>query len=348
MRTATGIVGLLAASLLAAAAMAGGPAPKAAPSTGSGQAAWLKDIPYRIVHETYRPSGASGSSDDNNWELFSIRADGSDPQNLTKTPDVNEMYPHVSPDGKMISFVVNAGKGEATRRSGWVMNMDGTGRRKIADDAREVFWVGDGKTLGILPQEFPTKYVDEDWASKGLLFYDLATGKTTPHPNKDLFHLYNTCSSADGEWLVSTIHGGLGFDHAIIAFAIGGTKAFNLNLGGCRPDFSPDMKHVCWGSDDFHLGIADLDFSGGKVTTKNARTLFSSAEPNKIYHIDWSPDGRYVAFSRGPQPNNLKPPCEMLGLVAKGWNICVGNVATGEWAEVTHDGLANKEPDWAP
>jgi hypothetical protein len=301
--------------------------------------AWLKDIPFRIVFETYR---------DNNWELYSTRADGSDPVNLTKTPDVDELYPHVSPDGTRISFVVNSGKGDTRTRSGWIMKFDGTGRKKVADDAREVFWTGDGKSLGILPQEFPKRYVDEDWASKGLLFYDLETGQTAPHPNKDLFHLYNTCSSADNKWLVTTVHGGMGFDHAIVAFERTGGKVFNLGLGGCRPDFSPDMKHVCWGSDDFHLGIAEMDLAPGKAAVRNVRTLFTSAEPMKIYHIDWSPDGQYVAFSRGPQDTNLKPPVEMLGLPAKGWNLCVGNVATGEWAQITTDGLSNKEPDWVP
>jgi Tol biopolymer transport system component len=330
----------LAAGLLAAGAMesTGKAAPKSE-APAKAPPAWLKDIPYRIVYETFR---------DNNWELYSIRADGSDPVNLTKTSDVNEMYPHVSPDGTKVSFVVNTGEGKTRRRSGWYMNLDGTGRKKVADDAREVFWNGDGTALGILPQEFPDKYVDEDWASKGLVFYDLATGKTTPHPNKDLFHLYNTCCSSDNKWLVTTVHGGMGFGHAIVAFEVGGGKVFNLGLPGCRPDFSPDMKHVCWGADDFHLGIADLELAPGKASVRNIRTLISGAEPMKVYHIDWSPDGKYVAFSTGPQDKNIEAPVEMLGLRAKGWNLCVGNVATGEWAPITTDGPSNKEPDWAP
>jgi hypothetical protein len=297
----------LAAGLLAAGAMesTGKAAPKAE-APAKAPPAWLKEIPYRIVYETFR---------DNNWELYSIRADGSDPINLTKTPDVNEMYPHVSPDGTKVSFVVNTGEGKARRRSGWYMNLDGTGRKKVADDAREVFWNGDGTALGVLPQEFPDKYVDEDWASKGLVFYDLATSKTTPHLNKDLFHLYNTCCSSDNKWLVTTVHGGMGFGHAIVAFEGGGGKVFNLGLPGCRPDFSPDMKHVCWGADDFHLGIADLELAPGKAAVRNVRTLISSAEPMKVYHIDWSPDGKYVAFSTGPQDKNIEAPsrCSVCG-----------------------------------
>ena len=115
--------------------------------------AWLKEIPYRIVYESFR---------DGNWEIMQVNADGSNPVNLTKTPDVNEMYPHVSPDGTKIAFLVNAGKGEGIRRSAWYMNFDGTGRTKVADDMREVCWNGDGTALAMLPAESPDKYVHED------------------------------------------------------------------------------------------------------------------------------------------------------------------------------------------
>jgi Tol biopolymer transport system component len=335
----------IAATCLAAArSEAAAPAPASAtPTRAAADApaapAWLKEIPYKIVFETFR---------DNNWELFMMNADGSDPVNLTKTPDVDEFFPHVSPDGTKVSFMVHTGKGDARRRSAWYMNIDGTGRTKVADDAREASWSPDSKSIAVLKTEFPNHYVDEDWSSRGLAIYDLATGKLTDHPNKDLYHLYNLCWSPDGNWFVTTVHGGMGFDHAIVAFEVKGGKIFNLGLSGCRPDLSPDGKRIAWGADDFHLGIADLDLAPGKATVRNVRTLITSAEPMKVYHVDWSPDGKFVAFSRGPQDKDLKPPVEMIGLRAKGWNICVGNVATGEWVQITTDGNSNKEPDWAP
>ena len=73
----------------------------------------LKASPHRIVHETYH---------NNNWELFTRNADGSDERNLTNTPGVNELYPQVSPDGERICFLVDTGKGRATVRSLWIMN----------------------------------------------------------------------------------------------------------------------------------------------------------------------------------------------------------------------------------
>src|SRR6266487_5357001 len=42
----------------------------------------LKSYPHKIVYETNR---------DGNWELYLVNADGSDPVNLTRTPEVDEL-----------------------------------------------------------------------------------------------------------------------------------------------------------------------------------------------------------------------------------------------------------------
>src|SRR5580698_3892528 len=48
---------------------------------------------HKLVYETNR---------DGNWELYVCNADGSHPVNLTRTPDVGELYPKPSPDGTKI------------------------------------------------------------------------------------------------------------------------------------------------------------------------------------------------------------------------------------------------------
>ena len=63
----------------------------------------LKAIPFKIIYETYRETDGR-----ENWELFLIDADGSNAINLTQTKDVDEMYPHASPDGTKICFAADA------------------------------------------------------------------------------------------------------------------------------------------------------------------------------------------------------------------------------------------------
>lgn len=68
----------------------------------------FENYPYKIVYETYR---------ENNWELYMVNVDGLHPINLTRTPDVDELYPHASPDGTKICFVADEGEKESKIRA---------------------------------------------------------------------------------------------------------------------------------------------------------------------------------------------------------------------------------------
>ncbi len=142
----------------------------------------LQKLPYKIAYECY----VNG-----NWEIFVMNADGTKQVNITKTPDVHEHYPQISPDGRKIAFSVDSGDGRNTIRSLWVMDINGRNRKKVADYAREPFWGRDSNTLCYLEQEYP-RWSVTDYYTKGIQFYDLKTGKTRAHPNSaNLHHLYN-------------------------------------------------------------------------------------------------------------------------------------------------------------
>jgi len=141
----------------------------------------------------------------------------------------------------------------------------------------------------------------------------------------------------------------MGYKHAILAIEADGMRVFDLHMPGCRPDISPDGKRVAWGASDWALRAGDLDFSGPEPKVTNHRDIVTSTKPMKIYHVDWSPDGRYITFSRGPSHKSLGHAPEIVGIPAEGWDICVADAAaTNRWAPVTSDGKSNKEPDWAP
>ena len=299
----------------------------------------LKTVPFKIVYETYQ---------DGNWELFQVNADGSQPVNLTRTPKLNELYPHVSPDGTKICFLCDEGEGDAKVRNVYVMNRDGTGRQQVATNGRDPCWNPAGTTIVYLPGEFE-KYTVRDYASKGIAVFDLARRVRENHPNPDIHHLYNICCTPDGKWYVATVHAGMGFGHAILAIEAQGKKVVNLKIPGCRPDVSCDGKRIAWGADDYTLCAADLDFSGPEPKVVNRHNVVKSEKPLEAYHVDWSPDGKYVAFSRGPTHKRLGYPPEMIGVQAEGWDLWVADAAaTNRWMAITTDGRSNKEPDWAP
>ena len=299
----------------------------------------LKKVACRIVFESYQ---------DQNWDLFMVRADGSERVNLTRTRDVNEPDPHVSPDGTKVCFLVDEGKGENTVRTVWCMNLDGTDRRLVARGGREPFWMADGRSIVYLKSEFE-KFTAMDFATKGLIVHCLATGRDQSHPNAYLQHLYCVGATPDGKWYISTVHAGMDFTHAILAIQAQGPQVFNLKIPGCRPDVSPDGKRIAWASGDYSLAIGELDLSGPEPRVVNPHDILVSPKPMKIQHVDWSPDGRYVAFSRGPYKKSLGLAPSLVGIQAPGWDICVGDPSTtNRWVAITTDGKSNKEPDWVP
>lgn len=322
--------------VVVASVLAGVPSPGAADEELRSE---LKQVPYRIVHETYRGD---------NWELFRINADGSDPVNLTQTDDVDELYPHASPDGTKICFVADEGNGQEKTRNVYYMNVDGTDRTLVARNARQAFWNPDGTVIAYLKGE-SENFNYSSVASRGLFFFDLASGEHGAHPNKELGHLFGVCWTPGGDWIIATIHGALGYRHAIVAIEANGERVVNLGIPGCRPEVSPDGKRIAWTPSDWALRVADLDLTGPEPKVTGGRDVVVSEKPIKVYHIDWPPDGNYIVFTRGPAGKRLGQAPEGVGIQAQGWNICVADLrAVNRYVEVTSDGACNKEPDWIP
>jgi Tol biopolymer transport system component len=300
----------------------------------------LRSYPHRLAYESWRES---------NWEILICRADGSGAVNLTKTPEVDELYPKASPDGTRICFVADEGPPEARRRNLYLMNADGTGRTRIGENARDPCWSPDGRRIAYLGGEFE-KHTVIVFATKKAFVYDLETRRTLEHPNPGLEHLFSLDWSPDGKWLVTTVHGGMGYKHAIVAVEADGARHVDLKLPGCRPDLGPGGRKVVWGHGDFAIGVADLDWAGAAPAASNLRKIVVSQEPFMTYHMDWSPEGRYIAFTRGPKSTQkalVGATRETPGVKAPGWDLCIADAAgENRWIQITLDGLSNKEPDW--
>ena len=301
----------------------------------------LKQLPYRIMFETYQ---------DNNWELYTIHADGSDMTNYTRTPQVHEMYPHVSRDGSKVCFVSDEPTGDGKMRCVYFMNLDGSGRTKVADHARQPCWSADGKSIAYLKSKYEQFQIN-DYATKSIVFYDLATGAIIEHPNQKIEHLYNLCWALNRNWFVATVHAGMGYSHTNLAVEMNGNRILDLEIGGCRPDLSPDGKHIAWGKTDNIIAVADIDFDTDVPHVSNVHDVV--VDDLHVYHVDWSPDGKYLCYSRGPGgrvmengPGTNQGIAELVGVRGL-WDLCVTPMdGHGQFVTLTPGGGTYKEPDW--
>ncbi len=294
----------------------------------------LDVIPYRIVFESFRETDGK-----ENWEICLIDADGSNLINLTNSPEIDEMYPHASPDGRRICFVAVEGEDLMSKsRNVYYMNIDGSDRVKIAENAYQPCWSADGRYIAYLPGEYP-RYNPKVTSNKGLEIYDLKTGEVKRHPNDEILHIHCLCWSPDGEWFVSSRAGGMPGKERV--FKADDKTMMRLTIVGCTPDISPNGKRLAWNATDFSLNISALDFDSPQSNVTDHRMVIACKRDHWVYYADWSADGNYLAFTYGfdEESNQAGSP--------ESWShICIVDLKTGKWTQITTDGKHNKEPDW--
>jgi Tol biopolymer transport system component len=292
----------------------------------------LDEIPHRIVFQSFRETDGK-----ENWEICMIDADGANLINLTSTPGIDERYPHASPDGRQVCFEAVEGEDEASKsRNVYTISIDGTGRLKIAENAFQPCWSADGRYIAYLPGEY-ARYNPDFRANKGLEIFDLETKTAKRHPNDEISNLGQLCWSPNGEWFVADSRG------PIKAIKADDKTQMELRAPGCTPDISPDGKRLAWNGSDFSLNIGALDFDSPQSNVTDHRMVVACERDYWIYHADWSPDQQYLAFTFGFDDEG-KPESEK-----KPWTrVCICDLKTGKWTQITTDGKYNEQPDWVP
>lgn len=309
----------------------------------------LGKVNHKIVYETCR---------EDNWELYIMNADGSNPTNLTNTPDVDEHYAKASPDGTRICFLAREkNRLERCCRQPskvldiYYMNIDGTGRTKIAEHAGSPCWSPDGTAIAY--QTGGHFRPEKCQYAKGLFIYDLASGKHTEHPTAKNLKGFQTLSWPSEDWFLARLsennpYGGEGF----VIIEVKGERVLRLEGygGGCRPDPHPDGKKIAWGQGDEVLGTANVDLVSPDPRVTDVNSFVVESEGTHTYHVDWSPDGNFIVFASGPKAKkSLFEPVEMIAVKAPGWNIYVADpTRKNNYIAITTDGQSNKEPDWVP
>lgn len=78
------------------------------------------------------------SNRDGNFELYTMDLNGKNLQRITYTPDIDEIEPTVAPDGQRLAFTEEREEGYPFYI--WVMNIDGTARKRIVVNGFAPAW----------------------------------------------------------------------------------------------------------------------------------------------------------------------------------------------------------------
>jgi WD40 repeat protein len=239
-------------------------------------------VPTRIAYVGVSNSGVSNNQ---NWDIFTMNADGSDRRQLTNNP-ARDFDPSWSPDGQHLAFV--------SERDGnpeiYVMNADGSGQTRLtASPGEDVTpaWSPDGRRIVFASRRKGARLLfvmESDGRAQTQLTSSTSSGVTD-----DLAPAW----SPNGQLIAFTSKRGLSTYADIYSVNANGSglrRLTNTLDEDLDPAWSPDGQTIAYASGNqprYQLMAMRADGSQQRSLNPNYDTGG---------HPSWSPDGRSVVY----------------------------------------------------
>jgi Tol biopolymer transport system component len=266
----------------------------------------------------------------NNWEIYTVNADGSGLAKLTNNPAI-DLSPSWSPDGRKIAFMRNGANvtNSGTAENIYVMNADGTGQKRLTDTNvdSDPAWSPDGSKIAFIS--------GRAGGSHDIFIMDADGGNVRRLTNNGRLN-FSPFWSPDGTKVAfvsqfTSPAGDNGETSEIYTVNIDGTGEkvlTNNNMSEGNGDWSPDGRRIVFQATS---GVNIMNANG---TQQN--TLFPGGTGPA-----WSPDGKKITFvGLAGEITTMNPDGSGLTPVTNTPDLVLGEP---DWQPITGAGTGNAD-----
>lgn len=228
--------------------------------------------------------------------------------------------PRWSHDGRRIAF--GSTRGGGNNIDIWVMDADGSNLVRLTNHPaaeQGPAWAHDDKSI----------YFTAERDGHGQIYRVWLDDKRVEQITRSRYRSIMPAASADGRYLSYAAQMESGFQLHLVDLQTGESRQITSGEGACRPSFAPDSQEIAFVRMGAPSHLEAVREAGARVVHKDQR-LWS-------YYPDYSPDGRYIAFSVSPQHRK-----------GEDWDLAVMDLQSGRWSRLTTGPGNDRVPDWRP